>query len=108
MSSTYSKNRKELAAIELKSSEDVWIVNKKGKPHLNRGYKYVGKIDRIMPNFIIKANEKDTKNNFIDDTSALPKATKSKVVDYFFNNQTSKGYSRRVVYLIRGDNKRKS
>ncbi|MGI5927922.1 MAG: hypothetical protein ACOX8A_12240 [Thermacetogeniaceae bacterium] len=103
MSRVFSKNNKELASLQIISSDEVWQVNKKGKAVLSNKYKFLGKIDRAVPNFILKANNPNRKNYFIDDTSSLPKRTKSKIVDFFLNNKTVKGNKRRVVYLVHKD-----
>ncbi len=101
MSSTFSKNRKELAGVKLLSANDVWEnIGNTGKVRLKRGLKFFGKIDRKIPNFVLKANNPTAKTEFVDDTSSLPAATKKKVVDYFMNDDNSK---KRVVYLVRCD-----
>jgi hypothetical protein len=106
MSRVFSKNRKELAAIQLISAENAWVLNNSGKYVLNPDYVYVGKVNKtVMPNVILKANQADTKNHFVEDFSGLPKATKEKVVDFFLNEKTENDNNRRVVYLVRGDSK---
>jgi hypothetical protein len=109
MSSTFSKNKKELAALRLVSADKAWIVDKKGNRVLSSEYNFVGKINKnVMPNVIFKANRNDSKNHFVDDTSSLPKVTKEKVVDFFLNDKTLGGGNRRVVYLVRGDSRVKN
>jgi hypothetical protein len=106
MSSIYTKNRKELASIRLIPAEEAWVKDSAGNHVLNPCYEFVGKINKsVMPNIIFKANRKDAKNHFVDDTSSLPKSTKEKIVDFLLNNKTDKDNNRRVVYLVRGDKK---
>lgn len=108
MSSTYSKNRKELAGLQLMNFEDVTVKNKTGKPRLRRDLDIVGKIDRTIPNFILSPNELPRKTHFVDDTAALPKETKKKVVNHFMNERTKTGRKRQVVYLVRTDKQSKT
>jgi hypothetical protein len=106
MSSTYTKNKKELASIRLVSADDAWVMDETGKHILNSAFDFVGKIHKsVMPNIIFKANRKDAKNHFVDDFSALPAITKEKVVDFFLNDKTESNNNRRIVYLVRGDKK---
>lgn len=100
MSRRLQPKNKEFATVELKTTEEVWTYDQKGKRVLSSEFDYVGKIDLSMPNVLLKANRKDCKTAFIDDFSSLTKKTKSEVVDFFMNNKGRKGGSRRVAYLV--------
>ncbi len=107
MSRTFSKNRKELASVKLISAEEAYVLTKGGKRCLRKDVKFVGKITRGLDSMILNASSMNSKSHFVDDTSELPRATKEKIVDFFFNNKSADGRRRKVVYLIRGDKKKK-
>lgn len=90
MSSVYQPKRKELAKVNVVSSE-TYNENK-------NNYSYVGSINRGFTNFITTKRNKKTGNcSFIDDTSSLTKRTKNEIVKFFANkNNRKKG----VLYLV--------
>lgn len=100
MARVYQPKTKELANIDLKRAEDVWIKNEKGKPVIRQELELVGKIDVNFPHVILKPNRPNCKTAFIEDFSALTKRTKGQVVDFFMNDKGAKGRQRRVVYLV--------
>lgn len=101
MSSTYSKNKKELSGVKVVSASDVW--EKVGnKFRYRKDVAVVGKVEVTMPNFILKANNPDRKTGFIDDVSALPTRAKNELVNHFYDSK-GKRTKATVAYLIRTD-----
>ena len=79
-------------------SSDVAYV---GRGQFNPDYEIIGKIDRDMPNMLIKANQEGKKTKFIDDTCNLTKKTKGELVDFFKNEKTPRGKLRQKAYIVR-------
>ena len=105
MSNVFSKYRKELAGVKVVSSKEAWLYTKKGKPYLNPEYNIIGKVDSAFPNFVLKANKKGFKTGYIEDTSALTKTTKERLVEHFYDKK-GKRTANKVAYLVREDNKK--
>lgn len=90
MSSVFQPKRKELAKVEVVSTEAY--KNNRSK------LKLIGSIQRVVPNFVTTQRDKGTgKCSFIDDTSSLTKRTKNDVVRFFSNKANSK---KQVAYLV--------
>jgi len=90
MSSVYQPKRKELAKVEVVSTN---VYNK------NRSkLKFVGSVSRQHTNFVTtKRNSKTGKATFIDDTSSLTKRSKNDLVK-FFSDKTNR--KKDVAYLV--------
>lgn len=107
MSSTYSKNKKELSGVKVVSAAEVWRKNyKNGKFSLRKDIDILGKVELPLSNFVLKANNEDQKTGYIEDVSSLPKRTKDEIVNHFYNNK-GKRTRNTVAYLIRTDKKAK-
>ena len=103
MSSTYSKNKKELSGVTVVPASDVW--EKVGnKYRLRKDVTVVGKVEITMSNFIMKANSENHKTGYIDDVSALPVRAKNELVNHFYDSKGKRTKST-VAYLIRTDKK---
>ena len=62
MSSTYSKNKKELSGVKVVSASKVWRKNyKNGKFSLRKDIDILGKVELPLSNFVLKANNEDRK-----------------------------------------------
>ena len=96
MSRKYQPKTKEYAQVKVISSSQAYVNNK-----LNPNDEFIGKIDRDMPNMVIKVNREGQKTKFVEDTCNLTKKTKGEIVDFFKNNKTSKGNSRKKAYIVR-------
>ena len=61
MSSVYIKQNKELSGVKIISPNKAYISDKRTgeKNKLNSDYEFVGKVDIVFPNIIIKANKKN-------------------------------------------------
>ena len=90
MSNIYQPKRKELAKVQVVSSETYSKCRSR--------FKFVGSVHRGYTNFVTTTrNRKTGKCSFIDDTSSLTKKTKGEIVRFFSNNDNrGKG----VVYLV--------
>lgn len=104
MSSTFSKNKKELAGVKVVSSKDVW-EKKNNKYRIKQDVNVVGKVELPLSNFVLKANNENRKTGYIEDVSSLPKRTKNEIVNHFYDN-TGKRNKNTVAYLIRTDKKK--
>lgn len=106
MSKKINRNWKnqDLRGLKLKTSKDVFDIDKKGKVKIKKEFKIYGSVERNSP-FILKKGVKNEKYRFIDDISNLNKKTKNEIVNYFENERTKKGNKRRIVYLV--DEKKK-
>jgi len=103
MSSTYTKNRKELAGVKVVPARSVWVpAAKNGEYKLNPDLDIVGKVDMTMPNMILKANRKDKKTAYVDDVSALTKAAKTELINHFYDERGNRN-KHTVAYLVRTD-----
>lgn len=90
MSSVYQPKRKELAKVNVVSS-DFYNQNRST-------LKYVGSINRGFSSFVTtKRNIKTKQCSFIDDTSSLTKRTKNEVTKFFSNK---KNRAKGVAYLV--------
>ncbi len=104
MSSTFSKNKKELAGVKVVSSKDVW-EKKNNKFRIKQNVNVVGKVELPLSNFVLKANNENRKTGYIEDVSSLPKRTKNEIVNHFYDN-AGKRNKNTVAYLIRTDKKK--
>ena len=104
MSNIFSKYEKSMSGVKVIDSNKAYVYNPKSKKKdmLNPDYNFVGKIDVVMPNFIIKMNNKNCKTSYIDDVDALPKRVKSELVNHFYDNKGNKN-GRKKAYLVRTD-----
>lgn len=90
MSNVYQPKRKELAKVNVVSSE---YFNKNRK-----SLKLVGTVNRSYTNFVTtQRNRKTGQCTFIDDTSALTKKSKNDLTRFFSNN---KNHNKKVAYLV--------
>lgn len=105
MSNIFSKYRKELAGVKVLSADKVWKHTSTGKPYLDPKYNVIGKVDSAFPNFVLKANKLGFKTGYIEDTSALTKTTKERLVEHFYDKK-GKRTANKVAYLVREDNKK--
>lgn len=105
MSSTYSKNKKELSGVKVVSASDVW-QKRNGKFRLRKDIDIVGKVELPLSNFILKANNEERQTGYIEDVSALPVRAKNEIVCHFYNKQ-GKRTRNTVAYLVRTDKKSK-
>ena len=96
MSRKYQPKTKEYAQVQVISSAEAYQNNK-----LNPNYNFIGKIDRDMPNMVIKVNKEGKKTSFVEDTCNLTKKTKGEIVDFFKNAKTAKGNPRKKLYLVK-------
>lgn len=101
MSRYLKKDNKALAGLKVKFSNDIWDVDKKGNYRLKKNINLFGRVDVKTPNMILK-QDKNNKNKFIDDFSALPRKTKENVANELMNNK------RRVVYLVSEEKKKRN
>ena len=106
MSSTYSKNKKELAGAKVISSKDVFI-KRNGRYVVRPDVDIIGKVDTSMSNFVLKVNKRGGKTDYVEDDSALQKRTKSELVGDFYAENGLRNKPK-VAYLIRTDRKSKS
>ena len=103
MSSTYTKNRKELSGVKVVSSKEVQ-QKQRGRFRLRSDVDIVGKVELPLSNFVLKANNENRRTGYIEDVSELPKRTKNEIVSHFYD-KTGKRTKNTVAYLIRTDNK---
>ena len=90
MSSVYQPKRKELAKVSVVSAKDY--DRNKGK------LRFVGSINKRLPNFVTtKRNKKTGRCTYIEDTTALTKITKSEVLKFFSKNEN---INKEVLYLV--------
>lgn len=106
MSSTYSKNKKELAGAKVISSKEVF-TKRNGRYVVRPDIDIIGKVDTSMSNFILKVNKRGGKPNFVDDVSELPKRTKSELVGHFYDEKGNRNKNK-VAYLVRTDRNSKT
>lgn len=95
MSRVFQQKNKDLVSLEIKTSDEVWNINKSGKAKLSKEYDYFGKIDKGTSIFIKKTNRDGKSVKYVEDTCKLPKIAKNKIVDLFDNK------NKRVVYLVK-------
>lgn len=105
MSSTYSKNKKELSGVKVVPASYVWKKSK-SKFTLRKDVDIVGKVELPLSNFILKANNDNRQTGYIEDVSALPLRTKNEIVNHFYN-KSGKRTKNTVAYLVRTDKKSK-
>lgn len=105
MSSTYSKNKKELSGVKVVPAFYVWEKSNK-KFFLRRDVDIVGKVELPLSNFVLKANNENRQTGYIEDVSSLTKRTKNELVNHFYD-KTGKRTKNTVAYLIRTDKKSK-
>lgn len=105
MSSTYSKNKKELAGVKVISSKEAFEKRNK-KYVLSAEKSFIGKVEMAMPNIVLKTNKKLGKTGFVEDVSSLPKRTKEELVNHFYDDKGNRNKNQ-VAYLIRTDKKTK-
>lgn len=91
--------------VRMIASEEAWIKAKNGKVILNPKYKFIGKIDVKMPNFIIKATDKG-KPTYKGDVSNLNKTAKSQIISYFYDDN-GKRNKKSIAYFVISKNKEK-
>ena len=90
MSSVYQPKRKELAKVQVVSTETY--RNNRSK------LKFIGSIQRGYTSFVTTQKNKATGNcSFVDDTTSLTKRTKNDLVRFFSNN---KNRNKSVAYLV--------
>ncbi len=90
MSNSYQPKRKELAKVNVVSSEFF----KKNRKTL----RLVGTVNRRYTNFVTtQRNKKTGQCTFIDDTSALTKKSKNDLTRFFSSN---KNHNKKVAYLV--------
>ena len=90
MSNVYQPKRKELAKVEVVSSQSYG--NNRAR------YKLVGSVQRVCTNFVTtKRSRKTGKCSFIDDTSSLTKKTKNDLVKFFMDKNNKR---KDVAYLV--------
>lgn len=90
MSSVYQPKNKELAKVSVVSTKEY----DKSKQKL----RFIGSINKGMPNFITTKRNKSTgKCSYIEDTTALTKRTKGEVVKFFSRNENRR---KEVLYLV--------
>ena len=90
MSSVYQPKRKELAKVQVVSTETY--RNNRLK------FKFIGSIQRGYTSFVTTQKNKSTGNcSFVDDTTSLTKRTKNDLVRFFSNN---KNRNKSVAYLV--------
>ena len=90
MSSVYQPKNKELAKVSVVSSKEY----DKNKQKL----RFVGSINKVMPNFVTTKRNKNTgKCTYIEDTTALTKRTKGEVVKFFSRKENR---DKKVLYLV--------
>lgn len=104
MSNIYSMYEKALSGVKVIDSREAYVYNpKSGKNDLpNPNYKFVGKIDVAMPNFILKMNKANCKTEFVEDVASLPKRLKNDLVNHFYDKHGVRN-KRTKAYLIRTD-----
>lgn len=83
--------------VRLITSEEAWVKTKNGKIILNPAYKFVGKVDTKMPNFIIKATDKG-KPTYKGDINNLSKVAKAQIISHFYNDD-GKRNKKTVAYF---------
>lgn len=83
--------------VRLISSEEAWLINKKGNKRLNPKYQFVGKIEISMPNMIIKASDKG-KPTYKGSTYDLNATAKKQIINHFYNDN-GKRNKRSVAYF---------
>lgn len=97
MSRQFQEKNKELFNLKVITADQAWDTNKKrnGKPTLSKKYEFYGRIDKGTSSLITTTNSTGEKHKFVEDTHALPKNLKNKIVDNFKNK------NKRVVYLVK-------
>ena len=90
----YNLNNK---GVRLIDSKDAWVMTKNGKPKLNPKYKFVGKIDICLPNYILSVVE-NKKPVYRGDINELNRVAKSEIVKHFLNDK-GKRNRKRVAYF---------
>lgn len=91
----YSLNNK---GVRLIDSQEVWVIGKNGRKRLNPDYKFVGKIERSMPNMIISASDK-SKPKYRGDICDLNKIAKSEIINHFYDDN-GKRNKKSVAYFV--------
>ena len=90
MSNVYQPKRKELAKVQVVSSQHY--------DDNRASLRLVGSISRKYTNFVTtQRNKKTGKCTFIDDTSSLTKKTKNEVVRFFSDRKNQR---KDVAYLV--------
>ena len=107
MSNIFSKYQKELAGVKVIDSYKAYILDPKtGKKDLpNPNYEFVGKIDVLMPNIILKMNKPNCKTAYIEDANILPKRVKKELVAHFFDKKGRRN-KKTKAFLVRTDRQR--
>ena len=82
---------------ELIPAEKAWKKGKKGKPIMNREYKYCGKIDTRLSPFILSATA-DKKPTYRGDVGSLSSRTKNQLISHFFDDNGKRNH-RTVAYF---------
>ncbi len=90
MSNVYQPKRKELAKIQVVSTETY--KNNRSK------YRFVGSVSRSHTNFVTtKRNTKTGRATFIEDTSALTKRSRNEIVQFFSDRGNNRKH---LAYLV--------
>lgn len=105
MSSTFTKNNKELAGAKVVSSKEVF-EKKNGKYKIRADVDIIGKVDTSMSNLIMKVSRNGGNPDFVEDVCELPKRAKKELVGHFYDKK-GKRNKNKVAYIIRTDRKSK-
>lgn len=107
MSSEFQPKNKRLNNISVMTSKDIWDkvgVDSKKKPifKLKKNVLMYGRVAKGSSAYISKCNRDGKNHKYVDDFSVLNVKTKKEICNLFENE------NKRVVYLVRTDNKSKT
>ena len=83
--------------VRLVPANEAWVKGRNGKFRLNPRYRFVGKIDSLMPNMIVTASDRK-KPAYRGDVSELNRTAKKQIVDHFYGDN-GKRNKKTVAYF---------
>ncbi len=83
--------------VRLISADKAWTTGKNGKRRLNPKYRFIGKIQTSMPNFVVTADDRK-KPQYRGNTYDLNVTAKKQLIEHFYN-ENGKRNKRTVAYF---------
>ena len=83
--------------VRLISADKAWTTGKNGKRRLNPKYRFIGKIQTSMPNFVVTADDRK-KPQYRGNTYDRNVTAKKQLIEHFYN-ENGKRNKRTVAYF---------